>query len=214
MIKYFKILICFIFILNFNNKADAFTGVGPIKFDNATIDHFFAYLRGDGQSKGEVGRKKGTPIAFAVNPEGTWSHYYYCPIKFSGNCALNANRAVSECTKRSLERGSSRCKLFARGYKIVWGGANIKFSRKFDEQMVLTIFKENGWYEEFSNSSPPSGSGENKYIKKKKDKNNSNIVKKSKNEDIIEEIKELKKLLDEGILTEDEFKNAKKKLLE
>ena len=210
-----KFVICFIFILNFNNKADAFTGVGPIKFDNATIDHFFAYLRGDGQSKGEVGRKKGTPIAFAVNPEGTWSHYYYCPIKFSGNCALNANRAVSECTKRSLERGSSRCKLFARGYKIVWGGENIKLSRKFDEQIVLAIFKENGWYEEFSNSTPPSGSGENKYIqKKKKDKNNSNIVKKSKNEDIIEEIKELKKLLDEGILTEDEFKNAKKKLLE
>ena len=58
MIKYFKILICFIFIFNFNNKADAITGIGPIKFDNATIDHFFAYLRGDGQSKGEVGRKK------------------------------------------------------------------------------------------------------------------------------------------------------------
>ena len=168
MIKYFKILICFIFIFNFNNKADAITGIGPIKFDNATIDHFFAYLRGDGQSKGEVGRKKGTPIAFAVNPEGTWSHYYYCPIKFSGNCALNGNRAVSECTKRSLEKGGSRCKLFARGYKIVWGGANIKLSRKFDEQIVLTVFKENGWYEEFSNSTPPSGSGENKYIKKKK----------------------------------------------
>ncbi len=215
MKKYLKIIICFALIFNLNNKADAFTGVGPIKFDNATIDHFFAYLRGDGQSKGEVGRKKGTPIAFAVNPEGTWSHYYYCPIKFSGNCAFNANRAVSECTKGSLERGSSRCKLFARGYKIVWGGENIRLSRKFDEQIVLAIFKENGWYEEFSNSTPPSGSGENKYIqKKKKDKNNSNIVKKSKNENIIEEIKELKKLLDEGILTEDEFENAKKKLLE
>ena len=208
-------IICFALIFNLNNKAEALSGIGPIKFSNQTMDSFFAYLRGDGNPRGEVGVKKGSPLSFAINPEGTVSYYYYCPFNFgSGACRSADTEAVSACSKRSKTRGYGRCKLFARGYKVVWGGANIKFSRKFDEQVVRTIFQQNGWYEEFSNRPPSSGSGENKYIQKKKDKKNQNVVKKSKNDNIVEEIKELKKLLDEGILTEDEFKNAKKKLLE
>ena len=210
-----KLAICFTLIFNINIKAEAISGVGPVKFDNATLDYFFAYLRGDGSSTGEVGKKKGTPLAFAVNPEGTYSYYYYCPIKFgSGSCKPGDSLAVSECSKRSKLRGGSKCKLFARGYKIVWGGANLKLPRKFDEQMVLAIFKENGWYEEFSSKQPTTGSGENKYIQKKKNKKKSKIVKKEKGKNIVSELQELKKLLDEGILTEDEFKDAKKKLLE
>ena len=210
-----KFIVCFALIFNLNNKAEALSGIGPIKFSNQTMDSFFAYLRGDGNPRGDVGVRKGSPLSFAINPEGKVSYYYYCPLKFgSGACKSADTEAVSACSKRSKARGYGRCKLFARGYKVVWGGANIKFSRKFDEQVVRTIFQQNGWYEEFSNRPPPSGSSENKYIQKKKDKKNSNIVKKSNNADIIKEIKELKKLLDEGILTEDEFKDAKKKLLE
>ena len=67
------------------------------------MDHFFAYLRGDGQPKGEVGKKKGTPLAFAVNPEGTWSQYYYCPIKY-GECKPGDSLAVSYCSKQSIAR--------------------------------------------------------------------------------------------------------------
>ena len=212
MIRFFKLFIFFLLIFNINNKAEAITGIGPIKFDSGTMDHFFAYLRGDGQPKGEVGNKKGTPLAFAVNPEGTWSQYYYCPIKY-GECKPGDSLAVSYCSKQSIARGGSKCKLFARGYKIVWGGNNLRLPRKFNEQLVLAVFKENGWYEEFSNR-PSTGSGENKYIQKKKNKKKSKIVKKEKGKNIVSELQELKKLLDEGILTEDEFKDAKKKLLE
>ena len=132
-----KLLICFALIFNFNNKAEAVTGVGQIKLNDYTLNQFFAYLRGDGISTGEVGKKKGRPLSFAVNPEGTYSFYYYCPIKFeSGACHFAGPKAVSECSKISKANGGSKCKLFARGYKVVWGGANIKFPRKFDEQMV------------------------------------------------------------------------------
>lgn len=214
MIRFFKLFIFFLLIFNINNNAVAITGIGPIKFSNQTLDQFFAYLRGDGDSKGEIGTKKGAPLSFAVNPEGTWSHYYYCPTKYgSDGCPPADALAVSKCSKRSKARGGSRCKLFARGYKIVWGGANIKFSRKFDEQIVLAVFKENGWYEEFSNK-PSTGSGENKYIQKKKNKKKPKMVKEKKNKNIVSELQELKKLREEGILTEDEFKDAKKKLLE
>ena len=111
------------------------------------MNNFFAYLKGDGNPSSEVGVRKGAPLAFAINPEGTVSHYYYCPLKFgSGACKPADTRAVQACSKRSKARGYSRCKLFARGYKVVWGGANIKFSRKFDEQVVRTIFEQKEWY--------------------------------------------------------------------
>ena len=58
MIRFFKLFIFFVLIFNINNKAGAITGIGPIKFSNQTLDHFFAYLRGDGNSKGDVGEKK------------------------------------------------------------------------------------------------------------------------------------------------------------
>ena len=80
MIRFFKLFIFFLLIFNINKKAEAITGIGPIKFDSGTMDHFFAYLRGDGHSKEKLVEKRNT-ISFAVNPEGTWSHYYYCPIK-------------------------------------------------------------------------------------------------------------------------------------
>ena len=213
MIKYFKLLICLALIFIINNKADALSGVGPLKFNNQIYDLFLAYLRGDGQTTGEVGFKKGTPGSFAVNPEGTEAFYTYCPVRYSG-CRPTLGKTVQRCSKRSKAIGGSKCKLFAKGKKIVWDGKNIKFSGKFDAQVVRAVFKENGWYEDFSNRPAPSGTGENKYIQKKKNKNKSKIVKKEKSKNIVSELQELKRLLDEGILTEDEFKNAKKKLLD
>ena len=203
MIKYFKILICFIFIFNFNNKADALTGIGPVKFNNQTMDNFFAYLRGDGNPSGDVGKRQGEPLNFAVNPEGTTSFYLYCPVKFgSGACAPASAKAVSLCSKRSKARGGSKCKLFARGYKVVWGGANIKFSRKFDEQVVRTIFQQNGWYGDTTTEKKP------KITKKKEIK-----PKISKKNNTVEQLKEIKKMLDEGLITEAEFKKLKEEIL-
>ena len=109
-----KFIICFVLIFSLNNNAKAITGVGPVKFSNQTLNHFFAYLRGDGSSKGEVGKKKGAPLSFAVNPEGTWSQYYYCPTKYGSDGCVSADGiAVSTCSKKSKARGGSRCKLFA-----------------------------------------------------------------------------------------------------
>ena len=198
-----KFIICFVLIFSLNNNAKAITGVGPVKFSNQTLNHFFAYLRGDGSSKGEVGKKKGAPLSFAVNPEGTWSQYYYCPTKYgSDGCVSADGLAVSNCSKGSKARGGSRCKLFARGYKIVWGGTNIKFSRKFDEQIVRTVFQQNGWYGDTTTEKKP------KITKKKETK-----PKISKKNNTVEQLKEIKKMLDEGLITEAEFKKLKEEIL-
>lgn len=198
-----KFIICLLFLFNLNNRVEAITGIGPIEFNNYTMDSFFAYLRGDGNPRGDVGTRKGSPLSFAINPEGTVSHYYYCPLKFgSGSCIPADAQAVSECSKRSKARGGSRCKLFARGYKIVWGGTNIKLSRKFDEQVVRTIFQQNGWYGDTSTEKKP------KITKKKENK-----PKISKKNNTVEQLKEIKKMLDEDLITEAEFKKLKEEIL-
>ena len=49
--------------------------------------------------------------------------------------------------------------------------------------------------------------------KKEKKENSLNITKKTNSSNIVQEIKELKKLLDEGVITEKEFTQAKNKIL-
>ena len=253
MKKYLKIIICFALIFNLNNKAEALTGIGPIKFSTQTMNDFFAYLRGDGNPSGDVGKRQGEPLSFAVNPEGTTSFYFYCPMKFgSGACAPASAKAVSICSKRSKARGGSRCKLFARGYKVVWGGTNIKFSRKYDEKVVRSVFKQNGWYtggtggfsnwddkyvvkvrhaetnEDFKAMSSKENyakelamencqskfkSGCYLYSIKHKGKTKTFAKKVDTNQDTVKKLQDIKKMLDEGLITETEFKKLKEEIL-
>ena len=259
MIKYLKIIICFALIFNFNNKAEALTGIGPVKFNNQTMDSFFAYLRGDGNPSGDIGKRQGEPLNFAVNPEGTTSFYFYCPTKYgSGGCAPAGPKAVSICSKRSKARGGSRCKLFARGYKVIWNGTNIKFSRKFDEQVVRSVFKQNGWYGSANQEINSSSKKITVTAKHKTDKNifinrsanNEDQAKKlaldacklvvsswsskpeemdncyiasingkeiktkfTKKDNTVEQLQDIKKMLDEGLITEAEFKKLKEEIL-
>ena len=73
--KLIKFIICFVLILSLNNNAKALSGVGPLSFSEGTFEWFLAYLRGDGQTTGEVGFRQGYPGGFAVNPEGNYGYY-------------------------------------------------------------------------------------------------------------------------------------------
>ena len=103
-------LIIFFFIFNINNKAEALTGIGPIKFNNQTMDSFFAYLRGDGNPSGDVSKKQGEPLSFAVNPEGTTSFIKGCDTSKGKRC---------DC-KRSIMQGlySSLRNVFTQWYLV------------------------------------------------------------------------------------------------
>ena len=241
-----KTLICLVIFFNFQNKLNALSGIGPVKFNNNSMNNFFSYLRGDGNPSGEVGKRKGTPLSFAVNPEGTSSFYYYCPLKFGSDCNAADAQAVRECTKISKKNGGSKCKLFARGYRIVWGGTNIKLSRKFDEQIVRTVFTENGWLggnwddkyvikvrhketnEDFKamssiedyakelameNCQSKFKSGCYLYSVKHKGKTKTFAKKEDTNEDTVKKLQDIKNMLDEGLITEAEFKKLKGQIL-
>ncbi len=251
--KLIKFIICFVLILSLNNNAKALSGVGPLSFSEGTFEWFLAYLRGDGQTTGEVGFRQGYPGGFAVNPEGTYGYYSYCPLKYgSGGCRVDFGRTVQACSKGSKARGGSRCKLFAKGYKVVWGGTNIKFSRKFDEQVVRSVFKQNGWYtggtggfsnwddkyvvkvrhaetnEDFKamsskedyakelameNCQSKFKSGCYLYSIKHKGKTKTFAKKVDTNQDTVKKLQDIKKMLDEGLITEAEFKKLKEEIL-
>ena len=241
-----KTLICLVIFFNFQNKLNALSGIGPVKFNNNSMNNFFSYLRGDGKPSGEVGKRRGTPLSFAVNPEGTSSFYYYCPLKFGSDCNAADAQAVRECTKISKKNGGSKCKLFARGYRIVWGGTNIKLSRKFDEQVVRAVFTENGWLggnwddkyvvkvrhaetnEDFKamsskedyakelameNCQSKFKTGCYLYSVKHKGKTKTFAKKEDTSEDTVKKLQDIKKMLDEGLITEAEFKKLKGEIL-
>ena len=143
--KLIKVLLTFFIISSFSTYAHSSSGFGPLKFSSTEFEYFLAYMRGDGNSKGEVGSKKGTPWYFAINQEGQWSIYTYCPISAGGNCTYNHGQVLQACTKSSKENGYGRCYLFAKQRKIVWDGKNIRLPRKFDQTFIENVFKENGW---------------------------------------------------------------------
>ena len=143
--KFIRIFFAIFVLTNFTNIAHSSGGTGPLKFSSTDFEYFLAYMRGDGNSKGEVGKKNGTPWYFAINQEGQWSIYTYCPRSAGGNCVTDHGDVIRACTKSSKENGYGRCYLFAKQRKIVWDGKNIRLPRKFDQAHIERVFKENGW---------------------------------------------------------------------
>lgn len=202
--KFIKILFIIFVITNFSNTAHPLSGSGPVKFSKEDFENFLAYMRGDGSKYGEVGKKKGTPGMFAVNQEGKWSYYMYCPIKYNGNCRFEVGKVIHRCTKLSKQRGYRRCYLFANQRKIVWGGKNIRLPRKYNQTYIENVFKENGWYGSIDKQTP----------KPKKKISNQTIKTKTTSNNTVEQLKKLNDLYKAGILTKSEFTKAKKKLLD
>ena len=69
--------------------------------------------------------------------------------------------------------------------------------------MTIALLTELGFY---NGSVSGSKNIKPKITKKKK-------IKKAENDDIVQKLKDLKELLDSGVITSEEFKKAKKKLL-
>ena len=191
-------------------NAHAKDGFGPIKFTSSSYQSFIKYITGEyvPTQKGALQGKGGIPLGFAINQEGDTAHFYYCPRKFADNCKGGAwMDAQNKCTKRSKDKGKGRCFVFAKGRKIVWDSVNIKIPRKPTNEEFKEIFAKNGWY----GDTKIKDISKSKITKKKK-KETKKVTKKSP--DLINKLKDLKELRDNGVLTDEEFVKAKKKLLE
>ena len=205
MKKILGILVLGLFLISSPANAGSY-GTGELTLSNTIVDWFIKYL------KGGYGKK---PMVFLTTKDGRGALYYYCPYS---QCAPgNFNIEIKECEKRN----NKECKVFARSRTVKWknginkGNKESKFNSKWSDAEIKAKLTELGFLG--GTTSTTTKTEKKKETKKKVD---SKIKKKKKTEEtkttgasLTEELKELNKLYEDGVLTKEEFEKAKKKLL-
>ena len=183
--KNLKLSLFLIFFLTpFNSYAGY--GSGELKLSDNAVHSFQKYLEG----------KKGKPMRFFVSTNGKYTHWWYCP--YSRCAPMGDTQEAKRCTKRA----GVECKTFAVGRSIKWNNGvdkktlKIKFSSKDTIPMIKYKLSQLGFYSDGSISSSSSKSDDKKY-----------------SNNITERLKTLSNLHQKGLLTDEEFKKAKQKLL-
>ena len=161
-------------------------GKGEVKMSDDAVDHFIQYIRG----KIKDGRRW-KPAVFILSSNGEWHMAWYCPYN---ECIENERKTVERCERET----GVKCGVFAKRRTIYWeNGINTKTNKaklksKMSYEQIKSELTRLGFY------------GKTTTVTKK-----DNLT----NEDIVEQLKTIKKLYDEGALTKEEFQKAKKKLL-
>ena len=182
-------------------------GKGPLKLTKHmanTLEYFFS-----GGKKGAYAKKQKSawkPGLIAISVDGNYSSYFRHPFNVTQiDSKAYWGIAIAKCKKKS----GKECFLFANGYKIVWDNGSNKKKRRLKKKDIkagktIALLTELGFYD---GSVSSSQNIKPKKTEKKKE------TKKVQKEDIVQKLKDLKELLDTGVITSEEFKKAKKKLL-
>lgn len=216
-----KILV--IIVLGLMLSSNSFAGVttgyklgkGPLKVTKNTadiIEYFFS-----GGRKGVYAKKQREawkPGLMAISVDGAHSSIIRHPLRVTNiQPSHYAGQVISSCKKKSRQE----CFLFANAYKIVWNNGSDKKKRRLKRKDIkagktIALLTELDFFDGNTSSSTITS----KVIEKKEPKIKKKIVntKESVNDkDIVKKLKDLKELLDTGALSKEEFKKAKKKLL-
>ena len=203
------LLFYLIIILLFSSNSYAYKkGKGQLSISENTADVLEYYFSGGTKGKwAEPDKANWDPWLIAVSEDG---HYYYLirqPKRFQPEQADSRNYstiAIKKCEAMAKEDGyPQECFMFAKKRKIVWDNGSDKKRRRLSKSDIkngktISILKELNFY--------------NGKISQKSNKKESNNESASNNE-IVNQLKALKKLFDDGVLSKDEFEKAKKKIL-
>ena len=185
-------------LLNGNAYSKSYTGEGEVKLSNQAISNFQNYIR-----LKKINGKKADPGIFMITLDGSNSYYYYCTHNLGGGCMNNAGHAeVTACKKYTKKE----CKVFARKRRVIWkngineGKGKSQFNSKMSNSEMKDKLASLGFIGDVISST----------TNKKKPK----ITKKnSEDKDVVAKLNDLKKLLDDGVISKEEFEKAKKKIL-
>ena len=159
-------------------------GFGELKLSNQVVNAFIKFIKG---------RNQNSPYLFSVAIDGLEYQYYICPDGLN-NCEGGSHIIVNkDCEKYSRKYGSgAKCAVFAHKRNIRWdNGINkkTKINSKWSEDEIKAKLEELGFL-----GGEPSSTKTNKG-------------------NTVEQLETLTKLFESGALTEEEFKAAKKKIL-
>tara|TARA_B100001564_G_scaffold195432_1_gene164243 strand:- start:192 stop:743 length:552 start_codon:yes stop_codon:yes gene_type:complete len=168
-----------------HNAYAGLEGLGDIKLSPYSVDQLEKYLSDDVKNKKAGAKQRGTGLVFSISADGKHSGFYYC---FQGkSCTPNEVNAKKHCETKAKKRGSKvKCNTFAIQRKIVWNNVN----RAVPKNMSV---------KEFINKLGP-----NSGITISDAKPRSNLDSEQK--------KQLKSLLDAGIMTKKEYEEALKQI--
>ena len=178
-------------------------GTGEINLSDKVIKNFQKYI----STTWSKAKKK--PVKFLVTEDGKDSIGWFCPYT---QCQTTGS--ASEEIKCERQFGK-KCYTLAIRRAIKWKneftkkakGKEKRFTSKDDFTTIKSKLKTLGLVND--------GVVQKKIEKKKAEKKKKKITKKTtSSSDLTTQLKELKQLLDDGILTEEEFTKAKKKLLD
>ena len=193
-----KLILSLIFLLFFSFKSFAANdGRGQIQLSEQTINSFINYITGK-TNKDHKKSPFNKPATFWVTIDGSGSYWWYCK---HSSCMDNSANEKRMCEKH---HGQS-CKRFARSRYVRWDnginpkGKLAKFSSKMTSNEVRTKLTKLGFYN--NDTAITSNIDE------------TNIVS-SSNKSLTDQLLDLSKLFEDGLITEDEFTKAKKKLFD
>ena len=182
-------------------------GKGPLKVTKNTadiIEYFFS-----GGKKGVYAQKQNEawkPGLMAISLDGAYSSFIRHPLRVTNIAPAHyAGQVIGDCKKKS----GQECFLFANAYKIVWDNGTDKKKRRLKRKDIkagktIALLTRLNFYDGTKSSSTITSNVQKKTVASQETLNDKDIVKK---------LKDLKELLDSGVLTEEEFEKAKKKLL-
>ena len=224
-----KIFSTVILLLFFSIKSFAADGRGQIQLSEDVVKSFIDYLVGDTGTQKSVFNK---PSAFWITIDGSRSYWWYKPQGggsnkdraqtysdlFHANEAITQGDGVGPATSKPTEERAKcerhhgqSCSRFAKGRYVSWNnginpkGKAAKFSSKMNESEVKAKLASLGFYnDDFLDTTTTPEITKEKETKKEITKSDA---------DIVPILKDLKELLDSGVLTKEEFEKAKKKLL-
>ena len=198
MKKIFIFLIASLFWCN-ASLADRLIGKGELRFNNEMIDYFMNYLKTPPNQ---------SPLVFlmAITENNKWyATFWYCPVNVCKQTG-NANR-IKQCNInfRKMYGEDGECFIFAKKRYVVWrNGINpadyrkSTFKSSWNRDKVIAKLTELGFY---GNSTSSVATTKQKKNKKKSEPN------------IVEDLKSLKDLLDNGAITQEEYEKGKQKIL-
>lgn len=185
-------IIAFSFLITCASHASK-NGKGDLKITDEMIGHIIdLYFN----TKNKADR----PSGLAITKGGDMIGFSVCPARYAGDCIIRDLEPLKYCrqnVKKYLKR-KENCWMFAKGRKIVWNNLNVEIPKGTSNQQIKEILSRYGFYGDLKDSS-------------KSNEETDKIVNNSS--DVTEQLKQLKKLFDDGIITQDEFKKAKKKIL-
>ena len=193
--KKFLSIIVLSFLLSTSSSFSSMNGQGPLNIKSDILDYMLNYYF---NPKNKTDR----PTHFAITKTGDMLGYSICPASYAGDCHQTPQTALTGCRKnvKKFLKRKERCWVFAKGRKIVWNNLNIEIPKGTPNQQIKEILIAQGFY----------GS---KSVKKEKEKKQIKKKSTTSSSDITKQLKELKQLLDDGIINQEEFIKAKKKLL-